>query len=94
MRESRPIKGRIMSEWISTDDRLPEINRSVLLLIIYQKFDEGTNVESEEICVGGRVGDGDDWFIGNTRIMWDYGYNLQFTSDDVTHWMPLPDLPK
>ena len=81
-------------EWISVEDRLPEISKSVLLLIVYQKFDGGTHNETDEICVGGRTGDGDDWFIGNARIMWDYSYNLQFTSDDVTHWMPLPSPPE
>ena len=57
----------MMSEWISVDDRLPEINQKVLLLICYGDCNSGFYSESEEVVTGGREeNDGDhDWFVGN-----------------------------
>ena len=83
-------------EWISTEGVLPEFNEKVLLLIVYQKFDGGAYNETVEICIGWRENspEGTDWALGNQRIMWDYDYNLQFTEDDITHWMPLPNPPE
>lgn len=81
-----------MSEWISVDDRLPKEGDSVILNIILQRNLGGFSSEDEIIVVGG-IQD-DSWFVGNQMLSWDFDYNLGFCADDVTHWMPMPEVPQ
>lgn len=80
-----------MSDWISTEKHKPKEGINVLLFIVYQRMCGGVYCEDEIILTGG-IKDG-DWFAGNEMVSWDYGFNLDFTEDDITHWMPLPDAP-
>lgn len=71
-----------MTEWISVKDRLPEVEESRLFLLK----------------------DRNEMFIGKLRkhtlyekymyaIELDVGYDESFSVSEVTHWMPLPELP-
>jgi len=70
-----------MSEWVDIKEREPDYNVLVLILC-----------DGEDICVG-RMSDsyGECWEIGNNVISWDHDFNYGV---GVTHWMPLPKLPK
>lgn len=81
-----------MNDWIKCTDRLPDIYDFVLVFADNQ----GTN-EPKPFSIA-RHND-DKWeFINHTAPMPNYGaymdmeYNMD--SDDVTHWMPLPEFPK
>lgn len=80
-----------LNPWISVEKELPEEGQQVLLFIVYQRMIGGIHCEDEIIISGGRK-DG-DWFVGNDMMLWDYSFNLDFTDDDVTHWMT-PNPPK
>lgn len=68
-----------MSEWISVEDRLPEIT---------DKFigcdSDGGVYECCRWCEGEII---------STYMMGKYGANAKPT-DKITHWMPLPEPPK
>ena len=80
------------NEWISVKDKLPKTNGKYLCVcdncgtsfIIIVNF--ATNLF--------KVDEYD--FAGKRRRGW-YGYDGEwgyYESDDITHWMPLPELPK
>lgn len=66
-----------MSEWISVEERLPEVDELVLL-----------HTARHQIIVG--FFDGELWCSGNYTVSWDYAFNHDVT---ITHWMPLPPAP-
>jgi len=73
-------------QWISVEDRLPELDLPVLLL-----------TEVDGVITGWRdLGDTEfsdyRWVIGNSNFMWDEAYNLNDL--EITHWMPLPPSPE
>lgn len=78
-----------MTEWISVDDRLPDIGETCLLYITWP---EGTMfncradpLQRTNITLGGRL------YNGNFTTLED-----QFDYKElkhVSHWMPLPDKP-
>lgn len=82
----------MMSEWVSVEKRKPEEGQKVLLLVVYQRMPGGVYCE-DEIMITGGIEDG-EWFVGDQMLMWDFGHNLDFVEEDVTHWMPLPEPPK
>lgn len=65
-------------EWISVEDRLPETNEDVL---VYRGK-----------CIGYLVNV--YTYLGNNKWEDEYGYWSRTDSDGITHWMPLPALPK
>lgn len=73
-------------EWIKCSDRLPEIDKKVLTLI------ENSRVIGEFI--------GDEWIehywidIPKKRFMNSYSDLQQYVNENITHWMPLPEIPK
>ena len=68
-----------MSEWISIEDRLPENHQTV----IYYFEDVG-------MCIGEYEQLHDSLYgTGNC-----FSSNAGFLTDDVTHWMPLPNIPE
>lgn len=79
-------------KWISTEESKPKEGEDVLLNIVYQRFCDGELAE-DEIVVAGKIKD-QAWIVGNEMLFWDYDFNIGFTDDDVTHWMPLPASPK
>ena len=73
-------------EWISVNDKLPEMDVPVLVYTIWEKE------EYKYIVL--YLSEGDEeipfpkgWFGGGE-------YYLEFAFDEVTHWMPLPLPPK
>ena len=84
------------SEWISVKDRMPDEEQDVLLLIreieIY-----GRHLEKRQVYHSVYIG----WCIdGEWATTYCYGH--KYISEEVnnkcelavTHWMPLPELPK
>ena len=61
-----------MQRWISVNERLPEVERDVLVYM------------GNEVCKVCWRDERGDWHT-STRL---------FDKEDVTHWMPLPELPK
>jgi hypothetical protein len=81
----RPADVQPVNQWISVKDRLPEVGKSVLVaVVINAKLNLPFSIDfTPEIRIG--------WLeeIGK--------WGLQFDSadrDEITHWMPLPKLPK
>ncbi len=70
-----------MSEWISVKDRLPE---SPMVVLVY--CPDYTNYEEPLIV---------KWIEGKEGMMfWDFDeLSDRDITEDVTHWMPIPDLP-
>ena len=67
-----------MNKWISVKDRLPDHNQYVLIIR----------------CIGGK------FFKPNVaKFKWNKFYplikitGLKFNSENITHWMPLPEPP-
>jgi hypothetical protein len=79
-------------KWISVEDRLPEFGKKVLVLIDRTYHINPTDEDLIEVatlfgeeCEAGRVWREYGW----------YNYDLhQSFIEDVTHWMPLPEVPK
>ena len=69
-----------MTEWISVKDRLPEDITNVLV------FGEYWKVMIAQLDFFN--GDGKAWYEKNG------GFRGHVDSDNITHWMPLPEPPK
>lgn len=65
-------------DWIKCSEKMPENNKNVLVVI---KEDGYT-----DICVGETYGEG-NWMINGEQ--W-----YEKSDPAITHWMPLPKLPK
>lgn len=75
-------------EWISVEDRLPEIGREV---IVYRPYkDVGKQITA--LCRYIRYEEATDYFWDNNYP--GSGENIHTMSARITHWMPLPDPPK
>lgn len=80
-----------MSDWISVEDRLPELS---------QWFGE------VEVLIAVLAPNGVDKFVTTGSLMdaehmrWEvadvdaYGDHIEYWNSDVTHWQPLPSPPK
>ena len=67
-----------MGEWISVDDRLPDDSQDILLVVN-----------------GARVISGYYAGYNGAHYVWKASRNgFVFWDDEITHWMPLPELPK
>lgn len=71
-----------MSEWISVEDRLPDISHEEYL--IWPHHD--VNYSCEYIAYF----DGNNWIAECEDTYHYYDYKLK----NITHWMPLPEPPK
>lgn len=77
-------------DWISVKDRLPEINVSVLISMIYDDVSFiAYRTETNWQCVFPEWGEvcGNGYFNGELKEEPESGIK-------VTHWMPLPEPPK
>ena len=74
---------RESNEWISTDDRLPEIN--IYVLAVYQATVIG-NGTVEDAYVTGAI-----WFQGT---LWFDEHGDRIDNKNVKYWKPMPELPK
>jgi hypothetical protein len=85
-------QGNEIMDWISIKERLPDLYSNVLVFA----DNKGTN-EPKPYSIAMWIGDKWD-FINHSPPMpnygaWqDIGYNMD--SEDVTHWMHLPNPPK
>ena len=82
--------GVTVQEWISVDDRLPERDKEVLLIVHGWEdrlYYTGClhRQESERSWLTGIESKASDWKI------WGFSY---LREPIVTHWMPLPEPPK
>lgn len=82
-----------MSEWISVDFAVPPDERHVLIRSVLKwTRSNGKEMISHHIHIGSRI------VFKNGNIKWrnkNGGYIATHQSETkVTHWMPLPDMPK
>ena len=89
-RENAELRRR-MPQWISVKDRLPEKDGGYLVVSNYFSH-QSINVRSfakagETVNEYDLAGEKNVWY----RYDSEYGY---VSTDSVTHWMPLPELPK
>ncbi len=79
-------------DWIKCSDRLPEVYCFVLVFADNQ----GTN-EPKPISIA-RTNSHCFWEFLETNKRWSYGTYMDISypidNDDITHWMPIPDIPK
>lgn len=68
----------MMSEWINVKDKLPEINKEVL---IYRGSYIGVPMSIYT-------------YLGHDEWEDEYGYWTRADDEGITHWMPLPKPPR
>lgn len=86
-------------EWISTKDRLPNVGEKVLIVRNVKKWDEKrpitidvahTGFLENETIIGGPIA-----LTGYHKMKGIYfSVPAILHPEEVTHWMPLPELPK
>ena len=72
-------------EWISVKDRLPEFNQDVLI------FANPSIATAVRHMCSPKTPD-DWWWTGN--CYGGYEWEWDFETENITHWMELPDPPK
>ena len=84
--------GVTVQEWISVDDRLPENDGSYLVTI--NSFGGRKYIDVRWFAKDGESVD--EYELAGQENVW-YYYDSEWgyiSIDSVTHWMPLPQLPK
>ena len=87
-----------VQEWISVDDRLPEPEQDVILCTSEIET-YGRHSEKKKIYRNIFMGyfDGDEWLTSYCYgCEYIFRMNEKYPNEtiEVTHWMPLPELPK
>lgn len=88
-----------MSEWISVKDKLPDYDVRVMIFSPKYGFGAFTD-DSDGIDIA--VATTEYWGKKDYRLVWhsdghtqcDGEEKLRYDAGEVTHWMPLPDLPE
>jgi len=80
-----------MSEWISVEEKLPEM--------LERKHMGSLRVSDPVLAFGSRYGVGGGDPSRHVATCWSNGEwydadDTNYKSENVTHWQPLPDLPK
>ena len=84
--------GVTVQEWISVKDRLPEKDGSYLVVSNYFGNHQRINVRSFAKA-GETVSEYD--LAGEKNVWYRYDIECGYLSiNSITHWMPLPELPK
>ena len=91
-------RGVTVQEWISVEDRLPEPEQNVILCTSEIET-YGRHSEKKEIYRNIYMGyfDGDEWLTSYCHgCEYIFRMNEKYPNEtiEVTHWMPLPQLPK
>ena len=81
------MSNRQEGDWISVEDRLPEEDEPVLMLIT-QNADHYGVYQKDSFVVEGNLG-----HLPSGKKIWQDVYTGNAT-DDVSHWMPLPEPPE
>lgn len=79
----KSYRGLVMNEWISVEDRLPKIQTPVMV-----KEDW-----IDEIQIASLLKDGKTWWEHSINHICNGDACCDFEIKDITHWMPLPELP-
>ena len=82
-----------MTKWISVKKTLPNVNGTYLC--VFDGWDGRSYIKTASFTTNLEKLDEYD-FKGEKRPGW-YGYDSEwgfFEYDSITHWMPLPELPK
>ena len=74
-----------MNKWISVKDKLPDLNQRVLIYV-------NSNLNSKFNSI--EIGYPEDCQYEDIKIIWNHQDFCSWTDKEVTHWMPLPELPK
>ena len=85
-------RGVTVPQWISVNDRLPEEDKDYL--VITNDFGRCSSVKIRSFAKDGETVD--EYALAGKKYVWyfwsgEYGY---VSTNCVTHWMPLPTLPK
>lgn len=71
----------MQNQWISVDEALPEKEQCVLVAVL-------DTIENE-------YNYGFDAVTDSTEVVTDeHGFRIWADTDRITHWMPIPELPK
>ena len=84
--------GVTVQEWVSVKDRLPEKDGSYLAVINYFGHHSSIDIlyfakDGDTVDEYDLAGEKDVWYFYDTE----YGY---VPTDSITHWTPLPQMPK
>ena len=77
-----------MSDWISVNERLPEDGTLVTANVKEYKYSE---LSGPVTLLYEDLGEFACWCVFSPNSD---DYTVEIRRDDVTHWMPLPELPK
>ena len=69
---------RLMSEWVSVDERLPELGVGILIYLKSGYIGCGYRSKEQE----------------NDNLWVFYHTDMELKNDKLTHWMPLPQPPQ
>ena len=72
------LKGYCKQEWISVDERLPDVLQEVL---VYRGNHIGNLINAYT-------------YVGGDMWKDEYGFGCRREDEGITHWMPLPEAPK
>ena len=76
-----------MMGWISVKDRLPDVNKTKSG---YEKvYVIGATERKVRVMIYERA-----CVRGKTVFRWKWVFDRIYDGDEITHWMPLPELPK
>ena len=77
-----------MSVWISVEDRLPDVEQTV---IVMENFKENDHLKYNPYVMAEDIGGAVFWKDNKFYINHPTGDNPYYY-DNVTHWMPLPEI--
>lgn len=80
-----------MSEWISVNDRMPDVEEDVL---VFAEGKTGGVIGDTVIAITKRFYPMRGWKPESTYIDWVAPWAYFTANYDITHWMPLPEPPE
>lgn len=77
-------------EWISVEDRLPELGQ-IVLAVLNKPCERLNYPYKEDVLLLFRVEH--NYITGRIKWKRPFGAETDDYNDNVTHWMPIPQLP-